>query len=55
VNQLIEKSIFTIKFIMSAGGYFGLGTPSLPANGFPGYTPFGYAHPISGGTSFYNA
>lgn len=31
---------------MQGNGFFGLGTPELPSNGFPGHTPFGYMNYI---------
>ena len=39
---------------MNYKGYFGLGTPQLPSNGFPGYTKFGYVHYTNGTDAWYN-
>ena len=50
----IFKAGFSVKFIMRGYGWFGLGSPDVSCEGFPGYTPQGWVIRNSNGGMYHN-
>lgn len=50
----IFKAGFCVKFIMTGYGWFGLGSPDVSCEGFPGYTPQGWVIRNSNGGMYHN-